>query len=111
MTWRCGWRISSAGRGICPIVAHAESRTLAAVILMAALYDRPLHLAHVSLREEILLIRAAKERGLTVTCEVAPHHLFLSQDDIPRAGRGAQRGAPAPGDAGRPRRRCGRTWM
>lgn len=71
-----------------PIVAHAEDRTLAAVILMAALYDRPLHLAHVSLREEILLIRAAKERGLKVTCEVAPHHLFLTDRDIPALGGG-----------------------
>jgi carbamoyl-phosphate synthase/aspartate carbamoyltransferase/dihydroorotase len=71
-----------------PVVAHAESRTMAAVILMAALYDRPLHLAHVSLREEIVLIRLAKERGLKVTCEVAPHHLFLSQEDIPAIGPG-----------------------
>jgi len=71
-----------------PIVAHAESRTLAAVILMAALYDRSVHLAHVSLREEILLIRAAKERGLKVTCEVGPHHLFLSDADIPWLGGG-----------------------
>ena len=55
---------------------------------MAALYDRPVHLAHVSLREEILLIRAAKERGLKVTCEVAPHHLFLSDADIPVLGGG-----------------------
>lgn len=61
-----------------PIVAHSESRTMAAVILMAAIYDRPVHIAHVSLREEILLIRAAKERGIRVTCEVAPHHLFLT---------------------------------
>jgi dihydroorotase-like cyclic amidohydrolase len=71
-----------------PVVAHAESRTLAAVILMAAIYDRPVHLAHVSLREEILLIRAAKKRGLKVTCEVAPHHLFLSDADIPALGGG-----------------------
>jgi len=61
-----------------PIVAHSESRTMAAVILLAAIYDRPVHIAHVSLREEILLIRAAKERGIKVTCEVAPHHLFLT---------------------------------
>ncbi len=71
-----------------PIVAHAEGRTLAAVILMAALYDRPIHLAHVSLAEEILLIREAKARGVKVTCEVAPHHLFLTEDDIPRLGNG-----------------------
>ena len=71
-----------------PIVAHAESRTMAAVILMAALFDRPVHLAHVSLREEILLIRAAKARGVKVTCEVAPHHLFLTEQDIPGLGAG-----------------------
>lgn len=71
-----------------PIVAHAEGRTLAAIILLAALYDRPVHLAHVSRREEILLIRAAKARGLPVTCEVAPHHLFLTERDIPALGRG-----------------------
>lgn len=71
-----------------PIVAHAESRTLAAVILMAALYRRPVHVAHVSLREEIVLIRKAKERGLPVTCEVCPHHLFLTQEDLPALGAG-----------------------
>ena len=71
-----------------PIVAHAESRTMAAVILMADIYDRPVHLAHVSLREEILLIRAAKEKGIKITCEVAPHHLFLTDEDIPRIGTG-----------------------
>jgi dihydroorotase-like cyclic amidohydrolase len=71
-----------------PIVAHAESRTLAAVVLMAALYDKPVHLAHVALAEEILLIRDAKERGVKVTCEVTPHHLFLTEEDIPRLGNG-----------------------
>lgn len=71
-----------------PIVAHAEGRTLAAVILVAALFDRPVHLAHVSLREEILLIRAAKEKGLKVTCEVTPHHLFLTEADLPALGTG-----------------------
>lgn len=65
-----------------PLVVHAEGRTLAAAILLAALYNRPLHLAHVSRGEEILLIRAAKERGLPITCEVTPHHLFLSQNDL-----------------------------
>lgn len=70
-----------------PVVAHAESRSMAAIILMAALYDRPIHIAHVSRKEEILLIKAAKERGLRVTCEVCPHHLFLTQEDIPSIGQ------------------------
>jgi carbamoyl-phosphate synthase/aspartate carbamoyltransferase/dihydroorotase len=71
-----------------PIAAHAEGRTLAAVILMAALYDRPVHLCHVSRREEILLIRKAKEAGVKVTCEVTPHHLFLTQEDVSDIGEG-----------------------
>jgi carbamoyl-phosphate synthase / aspartate carbamoyltransferase / dihydroorotase len=66
-----------------PIVAHSESRSMAAVILMAAIYDRHVHIAHISLKEEVLLIKAAKERGIKVTCEVCPHHLFLTKDDIP----------------------------
>jgi carbamoyl-phosphate synthase/aspartate carbamoyltransferase/dihydroorotase len=55
---------------------------------MSALFDRPVHLAHVSLREEILLIRKAKEQGLKITCEVAPHHLFLDTQDVLRLGSG-----------------------
>ncbi len=69
-----------------PIVAHAEGRTMAAVVLMATIYDRPVHLAHVSLREEILLIRAAKEKGIKITCEVTPHHLFLTNADVAAIG-------------------------
>jgi dihydroorotase-like cyclic amidohydrolase len=71
-----------------PIVAHAESRSMAAVILMAAIYDRSVHIAHISLKEEILLIKAAKERGIKVTCEVCPHHLFLTREDIPSISHG-----------------------
>jgi len=66
-----------------PIVVHAESRSMAAAILFAAIYDRPIHIAHVSLKEEILLIKAAKEKGIKVTCEVTPHHLFLTQPPPP----------------------------
>jgi dihydroorotase-like cyclic amidohydrolase len=65
-----------------PIVLHSESRTMAAGILFAAIYDRPVHIAHISLKEEVLLIKAAKERGIKVTCEVCPQHLFLSKEDI-----------------------------
>jgi carbamoyl-phosphate synthase/aspartate carbamoyltransferase/dihydroorotase len=68
-----------------PIVVHAEGRSMAAAILMAAIHDRSVHIAHISLKEEILLIRAAKERGLPVTCEVTPHHLFLTED-VARGG-------------------------
>ena len=35
-----------------------------------------------------ILIKAAKEKGIKVTCEVCPHHLFLSKDDIPAISHG-----------------------
>jgi len=76
-----------------PVALHAEGRTLAAALLAASLAGRAVHVCHVATREEILLIRAAKERGLAVTCEVAPHHLFLSSADLARlpGGRGEVR--------------------
>lgn len=72
-----------------PIVLHSESRTMAAGILFAAIYDRPVHIAHISLKEEVLLIKAAKEKGIKVTCEVAPHHLLLTAPpSVPPASGG-----------------------
>jgi carbamoyl-phosphate synthase/aspartate carbamoyltransferase/dihydroorotase len=49
---------------------------------LAAAFDRSVHFCHVSRREEIILIAKAKARGLPVTCEVTPHHLFLTEDDL-----------------------------
>ena len=71
-----------------PILCHAEDRTLAAVLMVAYLEKRTVHICHVSRRAEIEIIRDAKMRGIDVTCEVGPHHLFLSTDDIPRLGAG-----------------------
>lgn len=41
-----------------------------------------LHIAHISTAKGLELVRTAKAEGLPVTCEVTPHHLFLSEDDI-----------------------------
>ena len=69
-----------------PIVLHAEELSVAESIGMSATYGKPVHIAHVSRGEEIRLIAAAKEAGLPVTCEVAPHHLFLCVEDFERLG-------------------------
>ncbi|KAG7188568.1 hypothetical protein KM043_008199 [Ampulex compressa] len=71
-----------------PLCVHAEGQTTAAVLLLASLHNRPIHVCHVARKEEIQIIRAAKEKGLPVTCEVCPHHLFLCQDDLDRIGHG-----------------------
>uniref|UniRef100_A0A7N8X845 Carbamoyl-phosphate synthetase 2, aspartate transcarbamylase, and dihydroorotase n=1 Tax=Mastacembelus armatus TaxID=205130 RepID=A0A7N8X845_9TELE len=71
-----------------PIVAHAEKQTVAAILMVAQLYQRPVHICHVAKKEEILVIRAAKQKGIQVTCEVAPHHLFLCDDHVAGIGDG-----------------------
>lgn len=71
-----------------PIVAHAEGRSVPAILMLAHLAGRPVHVCHVARRDEILAIRRAKDRGVAVTCEVAPHHLLLSTADVPCLGEG-----------------------
>ncbi|HEX8599528.1 MAG TPA: amidohydrolase family protein [Chloroflexia bacterium] len=69
-----------------PLCVHAEGSTLAMVLDLLPAVRRSVHVCHVSLAEEIAMIREARERGLPVTCEVAPHHLCLTEDDVPRLG-------------------------
>ncbi|MCA1626783.1 MAG: dihydroorotase, partial [Acidobacteria bacterium] len=49
---------------------------------LAELTGARLHLAHVSTRGALAAVRRAKERGLNVTCEVAPHHFTLTDKTV-----------------------------
>jgi carbamoyl-phosphate synthase/aspartate carbamoyltransferase/dihydroorotase len=60
---------------------------MSAVLAVAQLTSRAVHICHVSTAEEIQLIKAAKDKGWPVTCEVAPHHLLLTNDDLPECVR------------------------
>jgi carbamoyl-phosphate synthase/aspartate carbamoyltransferase/dihydroorotase len=68
------------------IAMHAEGQSVAIGIGLAAAYRRPVHFCHISRKEEIELIATAKKEGLPVTCEVTPHHLFLTDTDATRLG-------------------------
>ncbi len=59
-----------------------EEIAVARDIALAELTGCRLHLAHVSTAGALEQVRAAKERGVAVTCEVTPHHLFLTEDDL-----------------------------
>ncbi|OGO78370.1 MAG: hypothetical protein A2Y23_08265 [Clostridiales bacterium GWB2_37_7] len=50
--------------------------------MLAAEADFKIHIAHVSTKGAVDIIRDAKKRGIKVTCEVTPHHIALSQDII-----------------------------
>lgn len=81
-----------------PICVHAEGKTAAAAILFAQKYNKKVHICHVSSEEEIVLIKHAKSLGIDVTCEVAPHHLFLTQEDCRESEKtiGPKRGTVKP---------------
>jgi len=49
---------------------------------LAELTGARMHLAHVSTRGAIEAVRRAKEKGLAVTCEVAPHHWTLTDEAV-----------------------------
>jgi dihydroorotase len=62
--------------------AAGEEVQVARDIRLAELTGCRLHLAHLSTACSVALVRDAKARGVAVTCEVTPHHLFLTEDDI-----------------------------
>ncbi len=62
--------------------AAAEEAAVARDIAVAAQVGAPIHIAHVSTRGSVDLVRAAKERGLAVTAEVTPHHLTLTHHAV-----------------------------
>ncbi len=69
-----------------PIAVHAEGIALAACLALAGYYEQRLHVCHVARQADIGLIRRAKARGAAVTCEVTPHHLWLTEEDAARLG-------------------------
>ena len=69
-----------------PLCVHAEGQTLSAVLHIANMHNKRIHVCHVSGRAEIELIKMSKEAGMKVTCEVAPHHLFMTHEDLHRLG-------------------------
>ena len=68
--------------GIPGIPNAAESLHIARDIELARLTGGRIHIAHMSTKEGVDLIRRAKAEGLKVTCEVAPHHLLFSDNDL-----------------------------
>jgi len=68
--------------GLHGMPAATESIAVARDIQVAELTGGRLHIAHLSTRASLELVRAAKQRGLPVTCEVTPHHFTLADDDV-----------------------------
>ena len=72
----------SARLGLKGIPAAAEEIIVARDLILARVTGARLHIAHVSTRGSVELIRRAKEDGIPVTAEVTPHHLTLTEESI-----------------------------
>jgi len=74
--------IVSAQLGLKGVPAEAEEIMVIRDILLARLTGGHVHLAHMSTRGSVELIRWGKERGINVTAEVCPHHLSLTEESV-----------------------------
>jgi dihydroorotase len=62
--------------------AIAEAAAVARDLLVAELTGGRLHVAHLSTARALDLVRRARASGLNVTCEVTPHHLVLTDEEV-----------------------------
>jgi dihydroorotase len=74
--------IVSARLGLRGIPAEAEEIMVIRDILLARRTGGHVHLAHMSTKGSVELIRWGKERGINVSAEVCPHHLSLTEDRV-----------------------------
>jgi dihydroorotase len=74
----------AARHGLKGIPSSAESVHVARDILLAQETGVHYHVCHISTAESVWLVREAKRQGIRVTAEVTPHHLLLSDEDIPK---------------------------
>ena len=71
-------------RGIC---SESEWGPIARDLALAKETGCAYHVCHISTKESVDLIRAAKAEGVNVTCETAPHYLVLCDEDLCEEGR------------------------
>ena len=71
-------------RGIC---SESEWRMIERDLRLAKETGCAYHVCHISTKESVALIREAKQNGVDVTSETAPHYLTLCDDDLQEDGR------------------------
>ena len=72
----------SARLGVKGVPAAAEDCGTAREIALAAAYNVPVHICHVSTANSVAMLRDAKRRGVRVTAETAPHYFALTEKEL-----------------------------
>ncbi|MCX4313104.1 MAG: dihydroorotase [Clostridia bacterium] len=73
---------NATSSGLRGIPRAAESAAIARDVLLAEEAGASIHICHVSTAESVDIIRAAKKRGVKVTCETCPHYFAATDDEI-----------------------------
>lgn len=68
--------------GLPGISSLSEEMMVARDLRLVSEFGGKLHIAHVSTKESVDLIRKAKKKGVAVTCETAPHYFTLTEEDV-----------------------------
>jgi dihydroorotase len=74
--------LNSTMLGLAPIPSIAEDLIVMRDIITAEYTGGKLHLAHISTKRAVEMIKDAKKRGINVTAEVTPHHFTLTDDAL-----------------------------
>jgi dihydroorotase len=72
----------SAALGLTGIPSVSESTMIARDAAIAGYEDARIHVQHLSARESVEVVRAAKAAGVRLSCEATPHHLTLTDDAV-----------------------------
>ena len=80
--------------GVAGISNESEWRIIERDIAAAEETGAQLHICHVSTRQSLDVLRQAKAKGLKISAEAAPHHLFLCDEDIDRDWAGFKMNPP-----------------
>jgi dihydroorotase len=75
-----GW--VSTQLGVSGMPAEGEDSMIARDIMLARRADARYHVAHISTKGAVDLVRAARAEGLKVTTEAAPHHFALTEEEV-----------------------------
>ena len=74
--------LTSTLLGLRGIPNISESAIVTRDIALANFTKAKLHIAHVSTKESVEIIRQAKEKGINITCETCPHYFTLTEDAV-----------------------------
>lgn len=94
----CGGAINAGAvaqqLGVPGVPSKAESERVRRDLDLAGKAGKPVHIAHLSTRESIELVRSARARGAVVTCEATPHHFSLDVGSVLEFGTDAKMNPP-----------------